>query len=227
MAVLVVSAVGASSAFATFEKTAVKCEGAGVPTVCLSTVEKGTELFEAKGTESIGSVKEVKPSIFKVASLELEIECTVNKATGQINQTEPLVKAYSLSKFDLDFESCKVIGKHAVECKVVEPILTKNLIGTLTDEKTIEASPESGEIFAEIEIGNQTGQTCPSTIKGINPVKGKQTCTLPENTVDLKVHKLACAATGSSLKFGSNTATFEGEASFELTAGTISDSVLA
>jgi len=226
MAVLVVSAIGASSAFATFTKTSVKCEGTGVPTVCLSTTEKGTELFEASGTESIANVKEVKASVLKVTSIGLEIQCTTDAATGQINQTEPLIKAYSLSKFVLKFSTCKVTGAHEKECKVVEPMTTKNLTGTLLSEKEIEAKPESGEIFTEIEIGNQTGQTCPATIKGVNPVKGAQICTLPENTVDLKTHKLACAA-GTKLKFGSNEATFEGEASFELGAGTISDSVLA
>ncbi len=226
MAVLVVSAIGASSAFATFTKTGEKCTGSGVPTVCLSGAEKGTELFEATGTETIKNVTAKSPSILKVASLSLEIECKKDEATGTINQTEPLVKAYSLSKFVLTFSECAVKGAHAAECKVVEPIKTKGLAGTLLNEKEIEAKPETGEIFTEIEIGNKTG-TCPATIKGINPVKGSQKCTLPKNSEALKAPVLACAATGSSLKFGSNTATFEGEASFELTAGTFSDSVLA
>jgi hypothetical protein len=230
MALLVVSAIGASSAFATFEKTAVECTTTGVPTVCLAESETG-KLFEAKGTETVTSVKATKPSILKVASLGLEIECKSDGATGEISQTAPLVSAYSLKKFVLEFKECAVIGAHAAECKVVEPIKTKPLSGVAQAENEIEAKPESGTIFTEIEIGNKTG-TCPATIKGINPVKGNQECTLPENKVDLKVHLLACAPNGTSthptkLEFGTNPATFEGEASFELTSKAFNDSVLS
>ncbi len=225
-AVFAVSVVGASSAFATFEKTVVKCEGSGVPTVCLSAVGKGTQLFEAKGTETITNVKEIKATIFKVSSLDLEVQCTADSATGQIDQTEPLVRAYSLSKYDLKWASCKVTGAHEKECKVVEPIATKYLSGTLLSEKEVELKPESGEVWTELEYGNQSGQTCPATIKGINPIKGAELCTVSENSVDLKVRKLVCPA-GTKLSFGANLVTLELEFSFELGAGTISDSVLA
>jgi hypothetical protein len=232
MALLVVSAIGASSAFATFEKTAVECVTTGVPTVCLAESETG-KLFEAKGTETIlsSSIVTIKPSILKVASIGLEIECTSDGGEGEISQPEPLVKGYTLKKFFLTFKGCAVIGAHAAECKVVEPIKTKALAGTLSSENEIEAKPESGTTFAEIEIGNKTG-TCPATIKGVNPVKGNQECSLPENKVDLKRHVLACAANGTSthktqLEFGSNLATFEGEASFEFTSGAFNDSVLS
>ena len=168
-----------------------------------------------------------EPGPYPIQSIGLGIACKAISLIAQINQAEPLVKAYSLSKVLLKVTECKVTGAHERECKVVEPITTKALTGTLLSEKELEAKPEAGEDWAELEIGNQAGQTCPATLKGVNPFKGTQICTLPENAVDLKAHRVACAATGSNLRFGANNVTLEGELSFEPTAGTISDGVLA
>ncbi len=204
----------------------VKCEGAGVPTVCLSATERGTDLFEAKGLETITDTKAIQSWLVKVPAVGLEVVCKEANGTGTIDQSEPLVKAYEWTDLKLTFSQCAVEGTHAAECKVVEPIKTRGLAATLLSEKELDAKPETGEVFTEIEIGNKTG-TCPATIKGINPVKGRQKCTLPKNTEAVKVTDVACAATGSSLKVGSNTTTLEGEASYELTAETFADSVLA
>jgi hypothetical protein len=221
---LTVGAAGASPAFATFEKTAVECTTTGVPTECLAESETG-KLFEAKGTETgTGKAFGSLGLDFKVESIGLEIQCTSLSVTLGISQTEPLVKGYRLSKVLYKFFECAVTGAHAAECKVVEPIVTKGLSGVSLSENEIELTPESGEIVSEIEIGNKTG-TCPATIKGDNPWRGRLTCTLPENKIDLRVHRLSCKLTVGFGWFGFNAATAELGVSFEWTAKTFSDSV--
>ena len=227
MAVVVVSAMVSSTAFALFEKTAVECKEPGISTLCLAETEGG-KLFEAKGTENITGVKLTAPSTLAVPSLKLTIECKAASATGIIEQPEPLVKSPLLMKLVISFSECVVTGEHAAECKVEEqPIKTKALDGEVLESEPnhVVFTPESGKIFTEITIGNKTG-TCPSTIKGVNPVKGEELCILPNNAENKVVQLLACTET-KGLEFGTNPAELLANAEFELEDKTPFDSVLA
>ncbi len=201
MAVMVVAAVGSSTALATFEDTTVECPqaGTGIPVLCLL-----TPLKEAKGTETFTSViLSGSESLLAVASLELHIVCTVANDAGTIEQPEPLVKAPLLMKTIITFKECEILNegtaKLGEKCEVQnKEIKTKEIDGEPlpTEPEHIEFKPETGEIFTEITILNKTGQTCPATVKGVNPVKGEQLCTLLTNTEDAETHVLDCLEEG-------------------------------
>jgi hypothetical protein len=211
------AAVGASSAFAEFTEGET-CGTTGIPTVCITKTEGGV-LKEAKGEEK-GLITETEEAAkLSVPSLELElsspaVDC---EAPCQVDQLEPLVKVPTLLA-KLVFLEVTVVGALAAKCKVVSPITTKSLVGTALNEKEIEFKPESGEIFTEVEIGNQTGQTCPATVKGINPVKGTDVCEVLNNNVNQKSHLLKCSTTNAKtkLEFGKNPATFSTLVELEL-----------
>ncbi len=229
LTVLAVSASASSTALASFEKTGVKCE-AGIPTLCLAATEGGA-LFEAKGSETYtGKLVVGTEALLAVASLGLVIACNKDASTGEIEQSEPLIHAVIAKKGFLTFSECAVRGAHEKECKVVEPIKTKALKGAVIDEMPISAGtvePETGTIITELEIGNQTGQLCPATIKGVNPVKGSDLCIGIEAEADKAVHTGECKAEGSKLEFGTNKATFECKTEGELTSKLLSDVSLA
>jgi hypothetical protein len=216
IAAIAVGAVVSPSAFAAFEETAVECKNEGLPGICLAKTEAGP-LLEARGTEEIAGtkLKAGTTAVLTSSGIGLVIKCKKANATGELEQAEPLVKAGLLMKTVISFSECAVTGAHEAECKVVEPIKTKPLDGELKSATEVLFTPESGRIFTEIEIGNKTG-TCPATIKGINPVKGEQTCNLPEKTKDERLQALNCTTTGSKLEFGTNAATFAAEAEFGL-----------
>jgi hypothetical protein len=121
-------------------------------------------------------------------------------------------------------------GEHRVQCNVVEPIKTKGLdaVPLFSEPRHLELTPEAGP-FAEIEIGNQTGQTCPATIKGVNPVRGEQLRELEQPSEDLVSQELECTAAGSvgTLFLGTNAVTFEGLVERETTDKWFWDAILA
>ncbi len=201
MAVMVVAAVGSSTALAAFEDTTVECPqaGTGIPVLCLL-----SPLKEAKGTETFTStILSGSEALLQVASLEFHIVCTVANGAGTIEQPEPLVKAPLIMKNTLTFKECEILNegtaKLGEKCEVQnKEIKTKEIDGeTLsTEPQHLEFKPETGEVFTEISIGNKTGQTCPAFIKGLIPVKGEQLCTLLTNTEDAETHVLDCLEEG-------------------------------
>jgi hypothetical protein len=218
-----------SVAFATFEKTSIKCES-GIPTACLAATEGGSK-FEAKGKETYtGKLVPGTEASLDVPSIALDILCKKDASTGEVEQTEPLVNAVVARNGILTFSECHIAGEVGTKCRVTEPIKTKPLKGTVIDEMPISAGtvePETGKTIAEVEIGNQAGQTCPATIKGINPVKGSDLCVSAEAEVDKVVHTGECRPEGSKLEFGANRATFECRAEAELTSKSLGDVSLA
>lgn len=236
LTVLAVGAMSASSASATFTKTAVECKKEGVPGVCVA--EKvGSALLEVSGSEPIKEsttkLESGTKAVLEVPALELTITCSKGKASGTLEQPEPLVKAGLLMDSVITFSECVLTSSQskaiAEDCKVVEPIKTKALQGEQlpTEPIHIEFTPESGKIFTEVEIGNVSGKTCPSTVKGINPVKGEQLCLITNGEENAVIHILACNSEGSEkLEFATNPARFSMKLEFELTSSLPFDFVL-
>jgi len=231
LVVFAVSAIASSSASATFTDTGVECKEEGIPTVCLL-----TPLAEAKGTEAITSkIDTGTESLLAVPSLGLHIVCTEANDTGTIVQTNPLVTAASIAKATIDFHGCTILNEPPEElgekCEVVEGLIkTELIVGSpnATEPQDLTFKAEKGTTFAVVSIKSKTGQTCPALVKGENPVKGEQLCTLEENKVDAETHLMTCLESGSKeLKFGSNAATFLLEESIVLASKEPWDLVLA
>ncbi len=200
MAVMVVGAVGSSTAMATFEE-GVECSqtGTGIPVLCLL-----TPLKEAKGTETFTStILSGSESLLEVASVEFHIVCKVANDEGTIEQPEPLVKAPLFMKTKIKFKECEILNegtaKLGEKCEVTnKEIETREIDGEPlpTEPQHLEFKPETGTAFAEISIGNKPGQSCPATIRGINPISGEQLCILLANTEDAETHVLDCLEEG-------------------------------
>jgi hypothetical protein len=229
-AMLAVVAISASSASAEFTLGA-KCEGAGIAAVCLEKVA-GEGLLEATGSEKfIAKLESGTEALLEVSGLELHIVCTAISGKGTVNQPSPLVSTPT-GTGTVEFTGCSVLAPLAGKCKVKEPIVTKLLVGEVlpTEPRHLEFKPETGAIFAEVTITNIA--SCPATIQGINPVKGKVLgLFLPEaETTDAVVQLLQFTHEENEenkLEYGANPATIEAEVEVEFELKWLWDTVLA
>ena len=209
------AAVGASSAYALFSE-GVKCEAPGKEGICITTSAGGV-LNEAIGEENAllrldtGTVAKLL-----VPSLTLELESTEAECLGCIvHQASPLTVLGTITG-QVVFKKVHIIGTLAPKCKVInETVTTKKLVAEGLNETEVEVKPETGKVFAEIEIGNNGAEICPATVKGINPVKGKIACEVLEPKVNAVV-KLCEFEGHAGLEFGTSAATLDSEAELEL-----------
>ncbi len=192
--------VAVSSASAAFALSSEKC-GSGKPSFCWDESATGTNLRELVGEEPEITLKQNKTQealLEAVAGETVHIVCAETKAKeGVVHQTEPLVKESFATGFVV-FEGCALLEPLGAKCKVPATITTKALMvapGAVLSEVIFK--PKEGEIFAEIAF---SGEKCPATIKGTQPVKGKQKCEW-KSTALAKTHELECATTGSQLTF--------------------------
>jgi len=174
---------------------------------CYDESATGTNLRELVGEEEV-TLKQNKTQealLEAVLGETVHIVCTETKAKeGVVHQVEPLVKESFATGFVV-FEGCALLEPLAAKCKVPATITTKALMvtpGAVLSEVIFK--PKEGEIFTEIAF---SGEKCPATIKGTQPVKGKQKCTWT-STALAKTHELECTEAGSELKLGGSAATF-------------------
>ena len=115
----------------------------------------------------------------------------------------------------LHFGGCKLLAPLGEKCSIPASIETKTLSGTVLNEMPIKAGvvkAAEGEVIVELPF---TGEKCPATVKGKQPIRGEDLCIATEAEVDLRVHTGECTAEGSNLKLGANLATFEAKAEVE------------
>jgi hypothetical protein len=136
-----------------------------------------------------------KVSILKSATVT--ITCKVDEGRGKI-------ETGGKSEGEIKFRECSTNLEH---CAVVEPIVfkfTDQLLLTSGIEEDEFKATKANETFVEITL---EGTSC--ALKGTHPVKGSQTCPLPNGEEPLIEHEITCTSAGSKLKFGSEAATFE------------------
>jgi hypothetical protein len=214
-AVLLAAVIVASAASAAFVLTATECTSAAptINTLCYSTTEKGTTLFEFSGSEAFLATKEAGTTSFlkaKFGAEEVFIDCTGAEALGgEMLQPSPLVETPKVDVASLDFTGCVLLEPIGKKCVVPAELTTKPIVGGTTGEDgDVLFAPTEGTVFIEIPFTNNGAETCPAIIKGVKKVTGEQLCTLLNTTEDLKLHTLECPASGSKLKLGENVAEF-------------------
>jgi len=168
---LLASAVGASSASAAFELTAVKCNEGTIITLCWSEKVAGAELFELKGEEAFVALldeHEVGEEHLLQVTLggeSVHITCTDTHAEGTAIQNEPLVKVGTVKVPKISFTTCSLLPEGAgLKCELTpasaKEIASKELIGTPKTDEEITFKPAVGEIFAEFGIQKKGTATC-------------------------------------------------------------------
>jgi hypothetical protein len=143
-----------------------------------------------------------------VASLNISIGCKTGRFSGQPESSG------KISKGELIYESCTV---KPATCTVREPIVAAFNGQLLETEKVLFEGDKAGtskEVFTEVDF-----ESAGCALKGVDmAVKGQQLCENGAGTSSLKEsQKLICRASESSLKIGSEKASYEGEISVETT----------
>ena len=139
------------------------------------------------------------------------ITCQKNIDTGEIGPE-------GLSKGTTLFDECSVGNSKETFANCEVPSITvtyrDQLIENSSKEIEDELAPEKGTNFVEIVIKNKPEKTC--TVKGTFPVTGTQDAKLKEATVAKLLRILEFKPSGSKLKLGGETATFETTVSLDL-----------
>jgi len=222
VAVFVVSAVGAASASAHFFAV---CETRGSTEARWSNSEcterGGTEKFatkelaseEVEGESEAGETAELAGT---VASEKITIGC----GKTAIETGKGTVETGGKTKATIVYSKCALYktstGKEIEKCEVAN--ITAKVKGALEEtsgELEVKLEPETGSIFAEITI---SGSTCLEKVSKA-AVEGSQKCHLPGHWGFQRLHLIHCLASGSSLKFDKEAATYRGLFSLRLRRG--------
>lgn len=194
------------SAVAAFAVSAVAAAGA---TAAEYFVE-GKAVTTAVPFEGASGVSKLKT---KLLGEELVITCKKDALSGDL-------EAAGASSGEIDFEECGAGNSKepfsscevpTIKSKIVDQLITHE--GTIEDE----VKPATGETFVEIVLKNKGERTC--LLKGSYPVKGTQTCKLPNGETSKVEHKIECRPTGSNLTFNDEPATYEGTEKIKLDSG--------
>jgi hypothetical protein len=145
----------------------------------------------------------------EIGSTKIVIICKKTSFTGEIEKE-------GKSKATIKYELCELeeeaTGKILTACTVEPPTAKVNDLlegGPPVKDKFEESG---GLPFTEITI---TGASCALKVSKV-AVKGSQVCELPGGEVEAEKHKIVCSPSGSSLKFGTKTATYTGTVVVEL-----------
>ncbi len=157
-----------------------------------------------------------------VGGIKFEIECDTNALVGK-----DTIEAGGKSKGEASFSGCTLYstneekgheGEHSnksTKCKLREPIQFKyvdQLVVGLGGIPEDEFKPASGEIFVEIGIESQPGQSC--VLTSILQVKGAYVAAGgPEGEIEKQGHELWYQSTGSKLTVGKEPAAFTNKVS--------------
>jgi hypothetical protein len=176
-----ISVVGASSASAAvFTLTTTACTGGTNVALCYETAANCTTTepaskkceLEVEQSETVSGGKVV----FTVLTAPVQkIECQKSEGSGTIIQKEPLVatKKTTLQGI-LKYKECKLTTEPMKKCVVNENNETKELLGTLENEKELKLVPKAGTAFIEITYSNNGAEKCPATFLGTHTVTGSQ-----------------------------------------------------
>jgi hypothetical protein len=203
-------------------------EGAGGETnYCVLGGSGYTEdLCETGGSGSflIRSTNEPFPKLYGLlllSSLHSKVAGAAALVTCEAGQTEGQPLAGSLiSGLTLEYTGCSV--QKPAKCSIAGPpggttgiIKTKTLIGEL-EGLEVNFRPASGTTWVELEYKNKGTETCPLNGDKVT-LSGAQSCAdsgHPETpALD---HTIECKGSGSSLKLGTEPATYEGLAHVHL-----------
>ncbi len=186
--------------------------------VCLK-VEAGKGKFAESECKTEGGNKEWEakelPSVLKIegtsglADLKTEIGSTAVTVTCAKDRITGTIEAPGNSEATIKYEACSIVG--AAECRV--PNITANVLDRLVEKAGV-IEDEFYEVPGSGEFTTVTIEVC--ALKSKTKVTGTQKCGLPEGEVFKRLHEINCLASGSTLKFGSKTATYEGKASIQL-----------
>lgn len=172
-------------------------------------------LEEGRKVKVIGSsgVSKLQSELDGVA---LTIECKKDKFSGTLDEVD------KNSGTVITYEECALTGGFATKCEVSSTLTTDNLKGELTSGTRIENTFEpEGSAFIEIEIKAKSGKTC--AIAATYPIKGSQTCEIDKDNAEAEEgkeeHEIICKTSGSNLKLGPESATYEGSATVKPEGG--------
>ena len=216
---LALAAYCAVPAAAEFVLTTKAC-GNGLPTLCYE--GELAKLFEFEGEEPVvgGLVSGTETLISAtLGGNEVHIVCTIDELRGTFLQPTPLTTAVSLSGLQVTLSGCALLEPLAKLCTVPSVLKFALLTGTYAEESPVaktKLAPAEGTTLLAIEFANHGSETCPTTVKGMKDLTGKQTCVNVEPTVDQIERELHCEPAGSELKLGEGTAEFLLEALLHL-----------
>jgi hypothetical protein len=200
-AALVVSVglVGAASASAVvFTRSTAACTG-GINVALCGEDETTKAKFELEGdqstTESGGAV-----ILTGLTVPQQVIVCEKATGSGTIMQKEPLAAGKKTTMQGiLKYEGCKLSGEPAKKCVVNVNNETKELLGTLENEKELKLVPKAGTVFLEITYTNNGAEKCPATFLGSHTVTGSQVVEIVNPGVAEATKKVK--AIGETLEF--------------------------
>lgn len=165
------------------------------------------------GTSKAKAVSVLKSELDGVP---ISIVCQKNKVAGTLE-----VEGKS-SSTKITYEECAIEGSWAKKCEVPSTISTNSLKDQLSSSGRIEDTFEpEGTNFVEIEIKAISGKTC--SIATTYPIKGSQTCEIDKSNTEAETlkeeHETICKTSGSNLKLGPESATYEGTDVVKLESG--------
>jgi hypothetical protein len=169
-------------------------------------VIEGKEVTATEKTTGTGGVAVLKS---KIGTSTLTITCKKSKTTGTI-------EAGGKTTIIITFEECSITTTPNSTCLVSVTLVTVTIIDQLVDTGTTIVDVFTGvtveELFIQITITN-------CALEGKFKVKGKQTASLPSQSTEATTHEVVASSGGSSLKFGTEVATFEGTQTIKLESG--------
>jgi hypothetical protein len=157
---------------------------------------KMTAILEIEGTSGVSKLKT------EIGSTAVTIVCNKDKVAGTVEDP-------GNSEATITYEECSI--ENASTCKVA------NIKAEVLDRLIEKGGVIEDEFFEKAGAGFTTVVITGCTLNGSFKVTGTQVCSLPEGEVFKKLHELNCLTSGSTLKFGTKVATYEGKASIKLT----------
>jgi hypothetical protein len=154
-------------------------------------------------TSGLSSVSKLKTTILGFA---VTIECEEDTNSGGITEG-------GKSNFTILGVNCKVVG--AANCAVPNKEFVLEVAGLLVHEPVQEEwTASAGGNIGKVKIN---GAAC--AIKGMYNIRGIQICNLPSANTEKLFHAIECLPAGSTLKVGTEIATFEGTETIGLNSG--------
>jgi hypothetical protein len=216
LALLTVGIATASSASAAFKLEAIACVP-GKPAFCWEAKTGGVGLQELVGEEEFKITQLATPEPLLEAVLggeTVHIQCKEATGSGVVLQNAPLTTETTGEKIKIKFTGCALLETLGSKCKVPATIETKELAAKASTVSDLIIEPAIAEgIFAEIKFENITEGSCPATIRGSQPVKGKAECLWLEEAslVDLEGQECEVIHEDGGLKLGGSAASLLAE----------------
>ena len=164
-------------------------------------IEEGPK--EVANGEKIAGTSGISELASEIDKVKITIVCKKDKFSGTL-------ETGGKTKATITYEECSLVGLSG--CKV--PNITAKVNDKLIENAGKEIEDEFEQENSETPFATIAIEVC--TLKGTYKVTGTQKCALPKGKEFLVLHEIACATSGSSLKLGSEKATYKGTASVEM-----------